>query len=88
MLMPELIALQLDVDAPGNRVEQLGLGCLDHSPRTPGRQSYGGQHNIGGPRPSAAVAAYAPCKTAEVDKTACAGEWVLTPAQLRCERLS
>ena len=85
MLVSELIAFQLHVDTSGNRVEQLGLGGLDHSPRTPRRQSYGGQHNISGPLTSAA---YAPGKTAEMDKATCAGEWVLTPAQLRFERLS
>ena len=88
MLVSELIAFQLHIDTSGNRVEQLGLGGLDHSPRSPRRQSYGGQHNISGPLTSAAQAAYAPGKTAEMDKAACAGEWVLTPAQLRCERLS
>ena len=86
--MTKLITLQLHIDAPRNGVKQLSLSGLDHSPRAPGRQSYGGQHNIGATRTSATQAAYAPGMTTEVDKAACAREWVLAPAQLRFERLS
>ena len=86
--MTKLITLQLNIDTPRNGVKQLGLSRLDHIPRAPGRQSYGGQHNIGAPRTSTTQAAYAPGKTTEVDKAACAREWVLAPVQLRFERLS